>query len=167
MSTLTQANLLGVGPFRFDNVIRTKVTTILMPSWATRVAIEKVWGRCFSSRSPSNLGGVDVNPFASSYLVDRLKWVDSLVGLKSVFILHVYRTLHGSPNTVPWGHRTRLSHRARIRGQIDFYLMDSEGLWIWIHKISHSESSGNHAVKIYAQYMNYRIYAKILNSLST
>ena len=94
--------------FRFGNVIRTEVTTILMPSWATRVAIEKVWGRCFSSRSPSNLGGVDVNPFASSYLVDRLKWVDSLVGLKSVFILHVYRTLHGSPNTVPWGHRTRV-----------------------------------------------------------
>ncbi len=42
MSTLTQANLLGVEPFRFDNVIRTEVTTILMPSWATRVAIEKV-----------------------------------------------------------------------------------------------------------------------------
>ena len=33
---------LGVEPFRFDNVIRTEVTTILMPSWATRVAIEKV-----------------------------------------------------------------------------------------------------------------------------
>ena len=31
-----------------------------------------------------------------------------------------------------------------------------------IHKNSHSESSGNHAVKIYAQCMNYRIYAKIL-----
>mgnify|MGYP006993891603 CR=1 FL=1 len=36
-----------------------------------------------------------------------------------------------------------------------------------MHKNSHSESSGNHAVKIYAQCMNYRIYAKILNSLST
>ena len=66
--------------FRFDNVIRTEVTTILMPSWATRVAIEKVWGRCFSSRSPNNLDGIEVNPFASSYLVGRLKWVDSLVG---------------------------------------------------------------------------------------
>ena len=66
--------------FRFDNAIRTEVTTILMPSWATRVAIEKVWGRCFSSRSPNNLDGVEVNPFASSYLVGRLKWVDSLVG---------------------------------------------------------------------------------------
>ena len=31
-------------------------------------------------RSPNNLDGVDVNPFASSYLVGRLKWVDSLVG---------------------------------------------------------------------------------------
>ena len=66
--------------FRFDNAIRTEVTTILMPSWATRVAIEKVWGRCFSSRSPNNLDGIEVNPFASSYLVGRLKWVDSLVG---------------------------------------------------------------------------------------
>eukprot|EP01048_Picozoa_sp_COSAG05_P000604 COSAG05_NODE_17_length_35518_cov_34.728084_19_plen_102_part_00 len=36
-----------------------------------------------------------------------------------------------------------------------------------MHNLSHSESSGNHAVKIYAQCMNYRIYAKILNSLST
>ena len=60
---------------------------------------------------------------------------------------------------------TVLSHRARIRGQNRFYLMDPETLWI--HKLSHSESSGNHAVKIYAQCMNYRIYAKILNSLST
>ena len=46
-----------------------------------------------------------------------------------------------------------------------YYSMHPEGLWM--HKLSHSESSGNHAVKIYAQCMNYRIYAKILNSLST
>ena len=36
-----------------------------------------------------------------------------------------------------------------------------------MHSLSHSESSGNHSVKIYAQCMNYRISAKILNSLST
>ena len=36
-----------------------------------------------------------------------------------------------------------------------------------MHNLSYSEPSENHAVKIYAQFMNYRIYAKILNSLST
>ena len=44
---------------------------------------------------------------------------------------------------------------------VTLYIMDPETLWI--HKLSHSESSGNHAVKIYAQCMNYRISAKILN----
>ena len=63
------------------NVIRTEVTTILMPSWATRVAIEKARVRHLSPRG--HLDGIVVNPFASSYLVGRLKWVDSLAGLNS------------------------------------------------------------------------------------
>ena len=58
-----------------------------------------------------------------------------------------------------------VSHRARDSIKMEFRLMHPNGCWM--HVISHSESSGNHAVKIYAQCMNYRIYAKILNSLST
>ena len=57
------------------------------------------------------------------------------------------------------------SHRARDSMKIDFRLMHQIGCLV--HEISHSESSGNHAVKIYAQCMNYRISAKILNSLSS
>ena len=72
--------------------------------------------------------------------------------------------MHDRSVTIPSELSLDVSQRARIRGQIDFYLMDAEALCI--HKLSHSESSGNHAVNIYAQCMNYRIYAKLLNSLS-
>ena len=58
------------------------------------------------------------------------------------------------------------SHTHRARDNIKSFSTHAfRGLWV--HVISHSESSGNHAVKIYAQCMNYRISAKILNSLSS
>ena len=58
-----------------------------------------------------------------------------------------------------------VSHRARDSIKIDVRLMHQIGCLV--HVISHSESSRNHAVKIYAQCMIYRISAKILNSLSS
>ena len=86
---------------RFDNVIRTEVTTILMPSWATRVAIEKARVRHLSPRG--HLDGIVVNPFASSCLVDGTQ-VSSLVVHQSTSFMLI------APCT---------DHRIRFHGAIE------------------------------------------------
>ena len=51
-------------------------------------------------KSRKNAIGIDVNPFASSYLVGRLKWVDSLVGSNPSSSFMFITPCTDSPNTV-------------------------------------------------------------------